>query len=541
MTDSRLDSEEPQFDPTNTARATRARFAYQDQCVAYRCAQNLVTPGGLSAVIVEWSSDYLAVPSSGPTEVVSIKHREHSTRSWTPSDLTKPVADLHRYWREMDEECRCVFASNRSVLAAHDEQLRMKLASALHVPAAEAERFGAALDLVTPALPDRADLPALGRATVRGALEALGRRPRFAAECWDALVSAVERLSIEAPPTDEERAVHLAGAARQWRRSDAPALAEQTLRLSDLRARVLATHDDLEQEVPRKISFRPGARPLGHADRRAPRAELTLGALRYAERGPAETIEAPDASATRLAVAAWQLSPPERNVRLSSVRVRRVSPLSDRWLAGLRDEAALLRDLSGVPGVPRLAAEVAVDRDCTLVTVPPAGRTLDAAFGPLTTPYSASSLEALLRGLSALGTALGSLHQRGLSHRDLRPATLTVEDGGAVGLRDVGLALMPALPGEGDANVRAPEQYRAGRTSTGTDVYQLAAVVYAAATGRPPGRRLVPATVWRPDLAPGLERLLGAGLEASPAGRPAITDFCTALARSAGISPRGGC
>src|SRR4051794_19201353 len=102
------------FDDRNTARQTRGRFGYQDEAVALRCIANLLS-GDVTVVVVEWSTDYIAVLADGDPELVSIKHREPDRGAWPTSELVKPLRDLHRVWREMGERCRCAFASNAAV------------------------------------------------------------------------------------------------------------------------------------------------------------------------------------------------------------------------------------------------------------------------------------------------------------------------------------------------------------------------------------------------------------------------------------------
>src|SRR6202034_1243611 len=48
-------------DTRNTARETRARFEYQDACVVLRCIPNLLPGSPLIAVVIEWTSDYVAL------------------------------------------------------------------------------------------------------------------------------------------------------------------------------------------------------------------------------------------------------------------------------------------------------------------------------------------------------------------------------------------------------------------------------------------------------------------------------------------------
>lgn len=96
------------FDERNTARSTRGRFRYQDECVAQRCIANLAS-GEVTAVVVEWSTDYIAILANGDPELVSVKHRDPGTGEWTMSSLGRVLADLHHVWRKMDERCSCAF------------------------------------------------------------------------------------------------------------------------------------------------------------------------------------------------------------------------------------------------------------------------------------------------------------------------------------------------------------------------------------------------------------------------------------------------
>src|SRR2546423_559461 len=99
-------------DPLNTAPPTRARFEFQDECVAVRCIHNLVSE---DVVAVEWSTDYLMVAADQTVELVSVKHREPDQPAWTRSSIGPVLADLHRYWSAAGERCTCVFASSIGV------------------------------------------------------------------------------------------------------------------------------------------------------------------------------------------------------------------------------------------------------------------------------------------------------------------------------------------------------------------------------------------------------------------------------------------
>jgi hypothetical protein len=516
------------FDPSNTARQTRARFLFQDQCVALRCAESLVqTASTLRAVVVEWCSDYLAITADGGVELVSIKHREPGTVPWSVSELDKPIRDLYRYWREMGERCSCVFASNRAVQTRQREKFieTWPVTSGLAVD--EVARFLRDLNLEAEPLPDRTVLPAVGVDTVRGALEKLDRDPRFAPQCWQALVDAVARVAVEEPPTAARRAARLASAVDADR---------QTLHLADLRALVLRMHDDLTEEPVRPVSVPRMSRRSPVRTGWTPGAELVLGDGRYLLLEPIERVEASDRSVTRVAAAARQLVPIARDVRLRGVQIERTTSAATRALTAVRDEAELLKQLAAIAGLPRLVDTARDQRGLTLVTAPAAGRSLAAQYGdPTAGPYSPMLLDALLRGMPQLAAALGALHDRGCSHRDLGPVALIVNGQGVVP-RDLGLATQPTAVGEGPTGYRAPEQRRPLVTPVGphTDVYQLGALVYHVSTGSLPGSVPIPATVLRPGLSAELGDVLDQALAPDWADRPTLRRFCAQLQRLAG-------
>jgi eukaryotic-like serine/threonine-protein kinase len=90
--------------------------------------------------------------------------------------------------------------------------------------------------------------------------------------------------------------------------------------------------------------------------------------------------------------------------------------------------------------------------------------------------------------------ALDAAHQRGIVHRDVKPANLVIQPDGTVTLVDFGVAHSPAASGAttaahgvlGTALYMAPEQAAGRPVSPATDVYALGAVAYHCLAGGPP-------------------------------------------------------
>src|SRR5262245_30639621 len=159
---------------------------------------------------------------------------------------------------------------------------------------------------------------------------------------------------------------------------------------------------------------------------------------------------------------------------------------------------------------------------------------------------------------AAVADALAHAHSQSIVHRDVKPGNIVFTDGHRPVLVDFGLALS-ALDSARELGVVAgtpsymsPEQVggRAHRPDGRTDVYGLAATLYAILCGRPPfqGRdnadlfRQIredepqPPRQIRPELPPELERVCLKGMAKLPGDRyTTAADFAEALRRSVGL------
>lgn len=161
---------------------------------------------------------------------------------------------------------------------------------------------------------------------------------------------------------------------------------------------------------------------------------------------------------------------------------------------------------------------------------------------------------------------LAHAHERGVTHRDVKPANILIDRGGRGRLTDFGIARIAGEAGltvagglVGTVSYMAPEQARGEPTGPSADVYSACLVLYEALAGRNPNAgsspaetlrraadgRIAPLAQQRPDLPASLCRAIDEGLAGDPRSRPAPAWLARTLRAQipsiqAGARPRGG-
>ncbi len=159
-------------------------------------------------------------------------------------------------------------------------------------------------------------------------------------------------------------------------------------------------------------------------------------------------------------------------------------------------------------------------------------------------------LPAVSQIVMEIADALDAMHQVGVIHRDVKPGNVMLDrDKGRAVLVDVGVATKAGARGEGAGTpgFAAPESFTEGGESPATDVYGLAATVYAMLTGRTPfgsgkvqqvvsrqlNEPLRPPSSERSILTQGVDEVLAKALDPTPKKRFAsATAFSVALNRA---------
>jgi hypothetical protein len=217
-----------------------------------RCIPNLLPGSPLIAVVIEWTSDYVALARDGRVELVSVKHREESQPPWNFGALVKEhvFRDLHGIWKQVGEAGDYVFESNRGIsrpLRAAVEKAAdpgtgeaAKLAAVLDVSAEEAARFASRLILLDP-VPDRRHIHDVAMALLAEVMPQLGLDPRLAHACVSALEERIAVVAVDRPLEPQQRLQALAGLMREVRDRGTPRVSDYTLTMDELRDIVAAT------------------------------------------------------------------------------------------------------------------------------------------------------------------------------------------------------------------------------------------------------------------------------------------------------------
>lgn len=210
---SRMPAERLGFDPRNTAPQTRARYRYQDECIAVAVLSHLESED-LDGVILEFSTDAILLPKAGLPELVSIKHREpnqlaETSWSWTSLRKQNVLRDLYDAWNRCDRECSVAFWSNGGFSGAtyalwqscaqgrqpKDELIR-QLAANIGASRADAVAFIDALSIPENPLPRRNEISAVGIRMAWKYVQAIAESTEARAELiYRNLVEKISELS----------------------------------------------------------------------------------------------------------------------------------------------------------------------------------------------------------------------------------------------------------------------------------------------------------------------------------------------------------
>ena len=155
--------------------------------------------------------------------------------------------------------------------------------------------------------------------------------------------------------------------------------------------------------------------------------------------------------------------------------------------------------------------------------------------------WTSSHPKELIEVVADVLDGLAHAHERGVTHRDVKPANILVDRSGRGRLTDFGIARIAGEAGlttlgglVGTVSYMAPEQARGDETGPAADVYSACLVLYEGLAGHNPlvgpspgetlrraaDGRVPPLAQFRPDLPSSLCRAVDDGLHADPHTRP---------------------
>lgn len=236
-------------DVRNTGPQTRARYEYQDACVALRCIENLPSISPLLGVVVEWATDYVVLAPDEHHELVSVKHREAGQGDWTYAELKheKVLHDLHGVWKAMGESGDYVFESNHGfartalpyVIDASHTQTSQRdvdiLARDLGINSAEAQRFLNNLRLRREPLPSRRYIDDVAIRKLQQVMLELDLDPGRAQGAYAAILARLAAASTERQPSPEARLERMVGFMRDVATRSGPRFEERFVSFESLR------------------------------------------------------------------------------------------------------------------------------------------------------------------------------------------------------------------------------------------------------------------------------------------------------------------
>jgi serine/threonine protein kinase len=226
----------------------------------------------------------------------------------------------------------------------------------------------------------------------------------------------------------------------------------------------------------------------------------------------------------------------------SQVAIKYLHPdlLADPELTALfRAEAATLGQLDS-PYVVRLYEYVEAPAGATTIMELVDGVTLSKILESQGKTTVLGALVVLYGSLLGLAAA----HERGVVHRDYKPANVLVNGAGASKLTDFGIA---ALAGDrpmptGTARYMPPEQFEGAEATPAADVYAATVTFYQCLTGHPPFSGNTTADLYQQHksgtvqldlIPPPLRPIVARGLAKDPLYRPANAGRLAAELRNA--------